>query len=166
MSGEILTQQMAFVKLYGRKLLRSSLWFESPTVLKLFIYMLCEADLHGVVDVPSVKALAHNANLSHSACVAALLVLTSPDPISRTQAHEGRRVLPRDEGGWVVVNAVKYRKMQTVSQVKKAAAQARWRAKSKPATKAPKPRREVNKIKRFDEMTDNRAPDYMYEDEP
>lgn len=129
--SEILEPQLPFVKLYSRRLLNSTLWAEGPEVFKLFVYMLLEADVNGFVDVTSVKALAMKANLSVEACTEALRVLSSPDPDSFSKERDGRRIVPQDGGGWLVVNAVKYRQIQTRAQVQKAQAQAAWRAKVK-----------------------------------
>jgi hypothetical protein len=129
--SEVLEPQLPFVKLYSRRLLNSTLWAEGPEVFKLFVYMLLEADVNGFVDVTSVKALAMKANLPVETCTEALRVLSSPDPDSFTKDHEGRRLVPQDGGGWLVVNAVKYRQIQTRAQLQKAQAQAAWRAKVK-----------------------------------
>ncbi len=156
-----LATPLSFVKLYGKKLLSSSLWLESSDVFKLFACMLCEADVTGFVDIPNVKALAHRAALSQDACETALAVLEAPDPGSRTKAHDGRRVL-RLESGWTVVNAVSYRQTQTVKQAQAAARQEKWR-KSKAKSRAVRKSKRRKEIEAFDAVTGNLAPDHVYD---
>lgn len=116
-----------FVKIYGSKLLKSTLWLESVEARLLFIGMLAEADADGVVDIPSVKALAHRMNMTVEQTESGLAVLESPDPESRTDAMEGRRVV-RDGRVWRVVNYDKYREMRTERQEAERLRKARERA--------------------------------------
>lgn len=75
-----------------------------PIVLSL-------ADRHGVVDV-TVGYLARVTGLAESDVAACIERFCEPDPGSRSQAHEGRRLLPLDPvrgWGWRVVNHSAYR---------------------------------------------------------
>lgn len=103
-----------FVKIYGDRLLDSTLWLEPPDVRLVFLSMLAVADQDGVVDVPGIRALARKINLPVDYVEPALARLMEPDPDSRSQSHEGRRVLarPRPDVGWVCVNYESYREFR------------------------------------------------------
>lgn len=104
-----------FVKLYGDKLLRSTLWMEDPDVRLVFILMLAIADANGVVDCTGIRVLAHTLNLPVDYTEKALAVLTAPDPESRSKEEGGRRVV-RDGVGWRMVNYAKYREYRSAKQ--------------------------------------------------
>lgn len=91
-------------------MLVSSVWAESQETRLVWITMLLLADSDGVV-WGAVPGLAKQAGVSLEGCREALRILGEPDPDSRTQAFEGRRIITI-EGGWRLVNAVKYRDMQ------------------------------------------------------
>lgn len=113
-----------YVKLFA-SILDSSIWSEDHATVRLWITMLAMADEHGIVHA-SLSGLANRARLSITECTAALEVLMSPDPESRTEAFEGRR-LERIAGGWVLLNYTAYREIRTRSQMSAAARQARFR---------------------------------------
>jgi hypothetical protein len=115
----------------------SSLWEEPPETRLLFIWFIGVADVDGNVLPHTVTNLARLANLPLDKTKAALETLESPDPGSRTKAHEGRRLLKQEDGGWLVVNAAIYREMRTSKQVADAARQAEHRAKHPPKRKKP-----------------------------
>lgn len=104
-----------FAKIYGDKLLRSTLFLEPPEARLVFLAMLAMANAEGVVDVPGLRALANVLNLEVSYVERALAILEAPDPDSRSKDHEGRRLLPL-ETGWQLVNYVKYREHRTDRQ--------------------------------------------------
>lgn len=114
-----------FVKLYA-SIITSSIWLEDDATLRVWITMLTTADWEGYVGA-SVGGLAHVARVSREACVHALEVLEAPDPDSRSEEHEGRRI-KKVEGGWMVLNIKKYRDMRSPQQVQEAERKARWRA--------------------------------------
>ncbi|MBN2312343.1 MAG: hypothetical protein JXM79_00345 [Sedimentisphaerales bacterium] len=62
---------------------------------------------NGVVE-GSVPGLAHIARVSLGECQKALKILSNPDPHSRSEDDEGRRI-EKVEGGWYVINHDKYR---------------------------------------------------------
>jgi hypothetical protein len=109
-----------FVKIYGSKLISSSLWDESPAARLVFLSLLAIADADGWVDVPNERALARMLNLELDYLREALVVLTAPDPGSRGEEHEGRRVLrekaANGDSGWRCVNYGKYREHRTGKQ--------------------------------------------------
>jgi hypothetical protein len=116
-----------FVKVYGGRLLSSSLWSECWQARLVFLSMLAAADKDGCVDAMGTRALARVINLSIEDTEIGLAVLESADPDSRDKAHEGRRVI-RTDGGWLVLNRVKYRDLRSERQKQDAARQARLRA--------------------------------------
>lgn len=113
-----------YVKLYST-IITSSIWLESHATLRVWITMLTLADRRGEVS-GSIGGLAHIANVTREECVAALELFMSPDPDSRTPEHEGRRI-EKIDGGWLVLNAEKYRDLRTETQVEWAERKKRWR---------------------------------------
>lgn len=104
-----------FVKIYGSKLITSSLWDEAPEARLVFLSLLAIADWQGFVDIPNERALARVMNVEISYLEKALAVLMAPDDGSRTPDQEGRRVL-REGSGWRVVNYEKYREFRSATQ--------------------------------------------------
>ncbi len=119
-----------FVKVYGT-ILDSSIWLEPAPTRLLWITMLAMADENGIVRA-SVGGLAHRARISRDDCEAGLATLMAPDPDSRSEEFEGRRVDLYD-GGWMVLNHRRYRDMRTEAQqdAAKRAADYRERRKSR-----------------------------------
>lgn len=109
---------MPFTKLFGHRLMTSSLWLEPPDVLKLFLSMLFQADETGLVSITGVKTLAASAEMNLEATERALAILEAPDPASRSRDQDGRRVVRVEHPlpGWMVVNARRYRHAQTKHQ--------------------------------------------------
>jgi hypothetical protein len=104
-----------YTKIYGDRLRNSSLWLECWQARLVFIEMLAIADRHGYVTTPSVRVLANALNLSVADVEAGLAVLESPDADSRTDVEQGRRVL-RKQGGFFIVNYAYYREFRTERQ--------------------------------------------------
>ncbi len=105
-----------YSKLY-RTIFDGSLYgeFEALTV---FMAMLALADRHGEVDAAPNK-IAGCLGCSVEFVLKGIDLLEAPDPISRTPAEEGRRLLrlPNDEGGlkpfgWRITNYEKYRSIR------------------------------------------------------
>jgi hypothetical protein len=107
-----------YVKIYG-SILGSSVWAEAPATRIVWITMLALADADGHVEA-SVGGLARFANVTVKQCEAALLVLSSPDPDSKSPDHEGRRIEKVDRG-WTILNYRAYREMQSPKQAADAA---------------------------------------------
>jgi len=85
----------------------SSIWCEDDRTFKLWIGMLANADARGHVD-GSVPGLARMLGCTIPEAGSSLEKLLAPDPYSRTEDHEGRRLL-QEPGGWFVVNYSLYR---------------------------------------------------------
>ena len=87
-------------------------------------------DEQGFVQFASVANLAHRARVPETAAAEAVERLESPDKNSSDPDHEGRRI-ERVPGGWMILNAEKYRELVTraVAQEKTRQRVARFRAK-------------------------------------
>jgi len=116
-----------YVKLFG-SILDSSVWIGTDPITKVvWITMLAMANEHGMVEASSL-GIAHRAGVPIEECERVLEVLESPDPRSRTEDHDGRRV-ERLSGGWALLNYEKYRSIRTKKQMLDAARQRRFRGK-------------------------------------
>ena len=98
-----------YVKLWA-SILDSSVWREPPAHRLVWIAMLTMADKHGFVGA-SIDGLARRANVSEQEAESAVASFLAPDPRSRNQENEGRRiqVVPR---GWHILNHGYFRDMQ------------------------------------------------------
>lgn len=88
-------------------ILDSSIWAEPYPTRLVWVAMLARKNSEGYV-AASVSGVQRFANVTREETEAALLCLESPDPDSRSQVHEGRRIMKVD-GGWVVINHQQYR---------------------------------------------------------
>lgn len=117
---------MTYAKLFS-SILASSIWSEADATRIVWVTLLVMADRDGVVEA-SLPGLAHMARVSVEDCAEALRVLSSPDPHSRTEDAEGRRV-EAISGGFRLINYELYRdKCSSEERSQKAAdRQRRWR---------------------------------------
>lgn len=97
------------------KILDSSIWLESDQTRIVWLTMLASMDQDGFCQFASAANLAHRAIVSLEAAEAAVKVLESPDQHSSDPENEGRRI-ERVNGGWMVLNASKYREMVTAAE--------------------------------------------------
>jgi hypothetical protein len=97
---------MSFAKL-DSGIVNSTLWVQPDDVLRVWIWMLSQADANGVVRV-AAPALAMNCMKSVDRIREILTLLESPDPDSRSENDEGRR-LRKVSGGWQIINYRAYR---------------------------------------------------------
>jgi hypothetical protein len=95
-----------FTKLFS-SILTSSIWSEDDKTRILWITILACTDKDGFCQA-AVPGLAAMARLTVQDTSTALAKLEGPDPYSRTQDYEGRRIEKAD-GGWIVLNHGKYR---------------------------------------------------------
>lgn len=102
-----------FTKLFS-SILTSSIWSEDNNTRILWITILACTDKDGFCQA-SVPGLAAVARLSVLDTAAALAKLEAPDPYSRTQDYDGRRIQKTD-GGWMVLNHGKYRDRERVER--------------------------------------------------
>ena len=109
-SGNDYNRRMTgFTKLFAG-IVDSTVWREAMHVKVVWVTMLAKADRNGVVSA-SLPGLADAARVSIEECEEALARLKAPDKYSRTKLYEGRRVEECD-GGWLLLNHGKYRKLQ------------------------------------------------------
>ena len=95
-----------YTKLFN-SILASTVWREPMEVRIVWITLLAMADKDGIAE-GSVPGLADFARIPVEATRKALKRLSSPDPDSRSQEHDGRRIQAVD-GGWQLLNHAKYR---------------------------------------------------------
>jgi hypothetical protein len=102
-----------FTKLFS-SILTSSIWSEDDKTRILWITILACTDKDGFCQA-AVPGLAAMARLTVQDTATALAKLEGPDPYSRTQDYEGRRIEKAD-GGWIVLNHGKYRDRERVER--------------------------------------------------
>jgi hypothetical protein len=90
------------------KILDSSIWLEDAETRLIWITMLAAMDEDGFAEFASAGNVAHRARLGKEETLRAIAILESPDPDSSDPDNDGRRI-ERVNGGWMVLNAPKYR---------------------------------------------------------
>lgn len=106
---------MGYTKLFG-EILYSTIWQEPDHVRLVWITMLALKDERHQV-MASVPGLAQAAHVTREQCEDALQKFMSPDPDSRSQDFEGRRI-EKVDGGWELLNGEHYRKKQSIEERK------------------------------------------------
>lgn len=101
----------------------------------VFTNLLAHCDANGVVD-KHPRAIAEEVGLSVDEVKAALIVLESPDPESRSPELNGARISRMDDHrswGWIIVNHAKYSAIRNAEDRKEQnrRAQENWRNKQK-----------------------------------
>lgn len=94
------------------KILDSSIWLEPPPTRLVWLTFIAVMDEEGYCQFASVANLAHRARVTLEEAKEAVKCLEGPDENSSDPDHEGRRV-ERVSGGWIVLNASKYRELVT-----------------------------------------------------
>lgn len=119
-----------YTKLFST-ILASTIWREPANVRVVWITMLAMSDSEGRVD-GSIPGLADLSRVTVEQCQEALKCLSEPDFFSRTKENEGRRIKEID-GGWVILNYLKYREATPADlrREQNREAQKRWRDKRK-----------------------------------
>lgn len=104
-----------YTKLF-RSLTSSSVWIEDSDTIKLWVFLMAEADEKGFV-FGSVVTIADRCKLSVSRTQEILTKFAAPDPFSsdltRNPENAGRRIEVID-GGWLVINLEYYRGLHDV----------------------------------------------------
>jgi len=95
-----------YTKLFS-SILASTIWREDNDTRIVWITMLAMSDKDGIVEA-SVPGLADLARVSVDGARRSITKLLSPDPDSRSDEQDGRRI-EHVEGGWRLVNHAKYR---------------------------------------------------------
>ncbi len=107
-----------YVKLFS-KLLDSSVWLEPLPTRVVWVTLLASIDEDGFAAYAAPGNVARRAGVSLAEAATALAALEAPDPNSSDPDHEGRRI-ERVPGGWIVLNAQKYRALATRDDSRKA----------------------------------------------
>jgi len=97
---------MTYTKLF-KEIIHSTIWREPNHVRLVWITMLALRDQFNTVQA-SVPGLADVSRVTLHECQEALKILSGPDPFSRSQEYEGRRI-EDCEGGWLILNGARYR---------------------------------------------------------
>jgi len=96
-----------YTKLFS-SILASSIWSLPDAVRIVWITLLAMADRNGFVEA-SLGGIAHQARKDKTATRKALAVLMAPDEDSKNPAHEGRRIQPVEQRGFMILNYARYR---------------------------------------------------------
>lgn len=107
--------QSMYAKLFSR-IAQSSLMEQDVETRYCFMMLLAIADMAGDV-IGTDVAIARTVNLPVVTFKRCIEVLMSPDPDSNSQAYEGRRVIPSENGrGYNLVNYTTYRAIKTAEE--------------------------------------------------
>lgn len=117
------------------KILDSSIWLETDTTRIVWLTLIASMDETGFCQYAALGNMAGRARVDLEQCRLAVDRLEAPDPESSDPDNEGRRI-ERVPGGWLVLNAEKYRAIVTraVSQEQTRLRVARFRAKKRDVT--------------------------------
>lgn len=110
---------MAYGKLFD-SIFDSSINEEELPVRWVFVTMIALSDREGVLDITR-NALARRANVTRRQVTKAIEILSSPDPDSRNDELDGRRIIPIDshrDWGWIVVSKKNYRSAKDLDEVR------------------------------------------------
>lgn len=99
------------------KILDSSIWLEPDHTRIVWMTLLASMDEDGFCAFACAANVANRAIVPIEKAEEALRTLESPDPNSADPEHEGRRI-ERVPGGWVVLNAPKYRELATREKIR------------------------------------------------
>lgn len=106
-----------FVKLFN-KILDSSIWEESAATRVVWVTLLASMDSDGFCQFATVETLARRARIKPCLVKDAVAILEAPDGHSSTPTDDGRRI-ERVAGGWIVLNAKKYRDISRSGELRK-----------------------------------------------
>lgn len=117
------------------KIVTSSIWLEPDGTRLVWLMFIALMNEDGFVQFASVANVAHQARITLEAAEEAIRILEAPDPNSADTDHDGRRI-EKVPGGWMILNAEKYRDLVTREMVKAQTRErvARHRAKTKDVT--------------------------------
>jgi hypothetical protein len=99
------------------KIVTSSIWLAPMPTFRVWIYLIATMDEDGYVPMACIENLALVCNVTVEETKAAVAELEGPDPRSSDPENEGRRI-ERVPGGWIVMNATKYREIVTRETMK------------------------------------------------
>jgi len=99
------------------KILDSSIWLEPDSTRIVWMTLLASMDEDGFCAYACAANVANRAIVPIDKAEQALKTLESPDPNSADPGNEGRRI-ERVPGGWMVLNAPKYRELATREKIR------------------------------------------------
>jgi len=94
------------------KIVTSSVWLEPTPTRIVWVMFLALMNEDGFVEIASIANVSHQARITEPEAAKAIEILESPDDNSADPDHEGRRI-EKVPGGWMVLNAGKYREIVT-----------------------------------------------------
>lgn len=121
---------IGYTKLFG-SILDSTVWLEDAPTRLVWVTMMAMADRNGLVEA-AVPGLAVRARVTLPECEAALVKFLAPDPYSRSEEYEGRRI-EKVDGGWRLLNHQKYRDRLDLEQRRAAATERKRRERDRHA---------------------------------
>lgn len=117
--------------------------FGGPLVLAVWALILADKDRDGITklnpDAVYRQWLESREPRTLDEVKAAWEYLAAPDPKSKSQEYEGRRIVPTDDGRWHVVNSEKYRERYSSERRRRQLAEAQRRHREKKAGVEPAP---------------------------
>jgi hypothetical protein len=121
-----------YAKLFA-SMLDSSIWSEDTSTRLVWVTLLLMKDHRGYIGA-SIDGISRRARVPIEDAEAAMAKFQEPDPRSRSQEHEGRRV-ERHGRGWIVLNHQQFRDMgaSDARREKNRAAQQRLRERRREA---------------------------------
>lgn len=99
------------------KILDSSIWLEADSIRIVWMTLLATMDEDGFCAFACAANVANRAIVPLEKAELALKTLESPDPNSADPENDGRRI-ERVPGGWLVLNAPKYRELATREKIR------------------------------------------------
>ena len=106
--NEGMQMSTGYTKLFS-SIVTSTIWVESDRTRIVWITMLAMADKNGEIQA-SIPGLARLSGVPVPDCEEAITKFLAPDLYSRTPDDEGRRI-EKIDGGWALLNHLKYREM-------------------------------------------------------
>ncbi len=117
------------------KIVDSSIWLEPTPTRIVWLMFIAVMNEDGFVQFASVANVAHRARITDEESEQAIKILEGPDPNSADEENDGRRI-EKVPGGWMILNAQKYRDLVTREMIREQTRKrvARKRAKDKGVT--------------------------------
>ncbi len=140
------------------KIVDSSIWLEPTPTRIVWLMFIAVMNEDGFVQFASVANVAYRARITEEEADQAMKILEGPDPNSADDENDGRRI-EKVPGGWMILNAHKYRDLVTREMVREQTRirVARKRAKDKGVTQRNAPVTQRNaKVTPSDTDTDTK----------
>ncbi len=99
------------------KIVTSSIWLEPTPTRIVWLMFIALMNEDGFVQFASAANVAHTARISESEAAEAIIILEGPDLNSADEENDGRRI-EKVPGGWMILNAGKYRDLVTREMVR------------------------------------------------